>query len=651
MSLLYRVKPDVGMYKLSQVYVIILPWTIRQIEGNQSIMKRQKKAKSIQSTLFFTYFYLLISVLIVLMSFFIALEAKKIKKSAFQALTQNVNTIYSYIDDEAKTLDTVAQNIAYSNLIKERFSNYINNVTADTSVNDKNKAYNNIQNTKALIDMLTAILGPNQPVVQIYLYSLDKGTFGVGLDTSASQKSARDYPWYAPFMSSEHFKLLTCDQDERLTKFYSYKNGATFISLYEMYYDTYNIPQGIIEVKNPIASLKKKIRNTVKTYNENIFIYDQNGKCIYPELSKTKYSGYYSSISAKGSAAASEKNAQFYKYDKDTYIFYKISDYTGYTVAIAINSIDLFKPIYDYIKVNVLILISIAVAMLLLSYISAEIITTPIKKIYRQVQSFKLAKPNSDSNIFPDINTHIIEFNTLYSALIDMQRKAQLSMEREITLQNQEMQSRMLALQSQMNPHFLYNSLATIQCMADEHMDEEIQSMCQNISNILRYISSNKELLVPLKLEIENTLNYLQCMKIRYDDDLIYEITIPDEMLNINIPKLCLQLIVENSIKFATKSVKPPWNVRVNGTITSSYWEISIADNGTGFGEEEIEDLNKKIEEINKTGLLPNLEIHGMGLLNIYIRFKLLYKGSHIFRISNLAKGGALLTIGGKINE
>jgi sensor histidine kinase YesM len=311
----------------------------------------------------------------------------------------------------------------------------------------------------------------------------------------------------------------------------------------------------------------------------------------------------------------------------------------------------LFKPIYDYIKVNVLILIIIAVAMLLLSYISAEIITTPIKKIYRQVQSFKLAKPNSDNIIFPDINTHIIEFNTLYSALIDMQRKAQLSMEREITLQNQEMQSRMLALQSQMNPHFLYNSLATIQCMADEHMDEEIQSMCQNISNILRYISSNKELLVPLKLEIENTLNYLQCMKIRYDDDLIYEITIPDEMLNINIPKLCLQLIVENSIKFATKSVKPPWNVRVNGTITNSYWEISIADNGTGFAEEEIEDLNKKIEEINKTGLLPNLEIHGMGLLNIYIRFKLLYKGSHIFRISNLAKGGALLTIGGKINE
>jgi sensor histidine kinase YesM len=223
-------------------------------------------------------------------------------------------------------------------------------------------------------------------------------------------------------------------------------------------------------------------------------------------------------------------------------------------------------------------------------------------------------------------------------------------MEREIMLQNQEMQSRMLALQSQMNPHFLYNSLATIQSMADEHMDDEIHLMCQNISSILRYISSDKELLVPLKLEMKNTIDYLQCMKIRYDDDLIYEILIPDEMLEIKIPKLCLQLIVENSIKFTTQSIKPPWKIVITGTITNSYWEIAISDNGVGFSQSEIDSLNKKIVEINKSGLLPNLEIRGMGLMNIYIRFKILYKGSHIFRISNQAQGGALLTIGGKID-
>ena len=611
-------------------------------------MRKTKKSKSIQSTLFFTYFYILATVLVAVMSFFIINEAKRIKNNAILLITQNVNTISTYLDDEADTLETVAQNIAYSNLIKERFTTYIS-ATENTSIPDQDIAYSNIQNTKVLIDMLTAILGPNQPVVQIYLYSLNKGVLGVGLDTNASTSSAKDFPWYTPFMNSPHYKLLSSDMDERLEDFYSYKNGATFISLYEMYYNVYNVPQGIIEVKNPISLVTKKVNDIIRTYNETILIFDPTGKSNYPVFSDTKYSDYFSSISKKQKEVSSNEVIS-YQYDKNTYLFCKTSESSGFTVAIAVKNSDLLRPIYEYVKANIIILVIITFAMLLLSYIAAHIITTPITKIYKQVQSFKLNTMNSNKNVFTDIDTHIIEFNTLYSALITMQQKAQRSMEREITLQNQEMQSRMLALQSQMNPHFLYNSLATIQSMADEHMDDEIHLMCQNISNILRYISSDKELLVPLKLELENTIDYLQCMKIRYDDDLIYEISIPDEMLDTRIPKLCLQLIVENSIKFTTKSIKPPWKIEINGAITNAYWEISISDNGVGFSQSEIDDLNEKIEEINRTGLLPNLEIRGMGLMNIYIRFKILYKGSHIFRISNRAKGGAILTIGGKIN-
>jgi two-component system sensor histidine kinase YesM len=611
-------------------------------------MKRTKKPRNIQSFLFITYFYILFAAFIIFMSFFIISETRKIKNNAFQLIAQNVNTITSFIEEEENNLDTVAQNIAYSNLIKERFTNYIE-YAADFSDADQNKAYDNLQNTRTLIDMLTAIIGPNQPVIQIYLYSLDQGVFGVGRDTSTSLQSAKDFPWYTPFMESKQYSLLTCDSDERLERFFSY-NGANFISLYRMYYNSYNIPQGIIEVKNPISYLFSKIKNINKTYDETIYIFDSNGKAIYPEFSDTEYADYYFSILKEEQGADAEKVHSF-RYNKNTYLFYKTSETTDFTVAVAVTNSNLLKPIYEYIRINIIILAVIAVATLLLSYVTARIITTPITKIYRQVQSFRLNLSASNQEHFPDIDSHIIEFNTLYSALITMQQKAQKSMEREITLQNQEMQSRMLALQSQMNPHFLYNSLATIQSMADEHMDDEIHLMCQNISNILRYISSDKELLVPLKLELANTLDYLQCMKIRYDDDLLYEINIPDEMQNIKLPKLCLQLIVENSIKFTTKAVKPPWKLTICGTITSTYWELSISDNGSGFSELEIETLNKKIDEINKTGLLPNLEISGMGLMNIYIRFKLLYKGSHIFRISNQATGGALVTIGGKVDE
>lgn len=86
----------------------------------------------------------------------------------------------------------------------------------------------------------------------------------------------------------------------------------------------------------------------------------------------------------------------------------------------------------------------------------------------------------------------------------------------------------MLALQSQMNPHFLYNSIAAIQSMAEEGMDREIIIMCLSMSNILRYISSDTKQEVTLDDEILYTQDYLSCMMIRYQGDLTYSIDIPE---------------------------------------------------------------------------------------------------------------------------
>lgn len=209
----------------------------------------------------------------------------------------------------------------------------------------------------------------------------------------------------------------------------------------------------------------------------------------------------------------------------------------------------------------------------------------------------------------------------------------------------------MLALQSQMNPHFLYNSLATVQSMAEENMNEEIIQMCQTISKILRYISSDKELLVPLKDEAYHTENYLKCMQMRYEDDIEYSIDIPKEMMSIRLPKLCLQPLAENSVKYLTSSVKAPWKIKIAGRVTTTYWEVSVSDNGLGFTEEVINSLEEQIKEIDRTSLLPSLEINGMGLINIYIRFKLFYKGYHIFRVRNNIEGGATITLGGSIYD
>lgn len=612
-------------------------------------MKKKKTSHSLRSTLQKSYFLMLLCVFVAFMLYFIISESQRIRDNAFHSMESNVNTVSSYIDSEISILNTVAQNVAYSNLIKERFSAYLNDISVPSAPVSPSQAYSYLENTKVLTNLLTSIIGPRQPVCQIKLYSLDYGTFGIGHNSSASRESVKTQPWYNDFVLSSRSYKIYCYPDQSLNRYYTGHNDMLFLSFCSMYYNNYNVPQGIVEVKNPLTSLTKKIDELGSLYGEQIYIYNSDGSLIYP--SSAMDPGYFSRLTWNTEKNISDSVFSDKLSDK-IQLFYTQDNSGSFTSVIAINNQQLWTPIFDHIKINMLIFLVIAVVTFMLSFLVSGIITRPITTIYSQLKSFPSVIENrQEISAIPEINTPILELNTLYSALIKMQKKVITSMDREVTLHNQEMQSRMLALQSQMNPHFLYNSLSAIQSMADEGMNDEITSMCQTISRILRYISSDKELLVPLHEDLLHMTDYLACMKIRYDDDLIYEIHIPEEMMHIQIPKLCLQLIVENSIKFATTSVRAPWQIRISGILTNTHWEISIRDNGPGFAEEELHMLEQKIASINETGLLPSLELHGMGLMNIYIRFKLLYKSNHIFRVCNHASGGAVVTIGGTLTN
>ena len=201
-----------------------------------------------------------------------------------------------------------------------------------------------------------------------------------------------------------------------------------------------------------------------------------------------------------------------------------------------------------------------------------------------------------------------------------------------------------------MNPHFLYNSLATLGEMAEEGYTKPVAEMCRQITEILRYISSNREQRSSLEEELEICDMYLECIHMRYGDQLISEISVPDHMLDIQIPKLCTQLLVENAIRSVTTQA-PPWRVSVECKTEDGKWYVTVRDNGPGFDEEVDRRLRAQMDEILKTGVLPSLKIQGMGILNIFIRLYLLDGIPFIFDMGNNPEGGAFVTIGGKYTE
>ena len=273
--------------------------------------------------------------------------------------------------------------------------------------------------------------------------------------------------------------------------------------------------------------------------------------------------------------------------------------------------------------------------------------------------------------------TGIREIDKLTASINDNIRSTKAATETLMTLKEQELQAQMLALQSQMNPHFLYNSLSTIGEMAEEGLTEPVAEMCRQITEILRYISSNREQRTTLEEELEICDMYLDCIRMRYGDQLISHISVPDDMLDVPIPKLCIQLLVENAIRSVTTTA-PPWHVSVtclteikplsnspsardhtadaeddNFTSAASqkFWKVTVRDNGPGFDPETEKKLRTQMDYILENGILPSLQIQGMGILNIFIRLYLLDGIPFIFDIGNNPEGGAFVTIGGQLHD
>ena len=592
------------------------------------------------STLFIPYTILFILSFVVLIVFFVSDQSRKIRLNSVASIENTLSSTTDRLDQMVTSLETVSQNVIYSNLIKDHFYTYVHK-EPETSPKTQ---YSDLQNINILYDLITTMIGPNAPVDQINLYGLNNGTFSVGLNNETNYESVKSKPWYQKLNGNNSDKYIFLDQDEDLAPFFSYKEGRYFLSLVRKYYNSpVNAPQGIIEVKKSMNGFINMIHSTNYSYGEKLYVVSKEGDVIYPFDQKADALKYLKAIGNEQIASSLSKDVPNHYMDGQ-YIFHQVSSYSGFTVIAVVDESNFMRPIYEYIRTNLFVLFFVCIAIIGVSYIISKRISTPLGEMYTNVSEFKL--DSKDLAPLPEIQTPILELDALYQALIAMQTAAKHSMNNELHLQQKEMQSRMLALQAQMNPHFLYNSLSTLQAMAEEGMNDEIQMMCKNMSDILRYISSDSQQLVSLTEEIKHTKAYLDTMQVRYAGQLFYNISIPEELNEIRLPKLCIQLIVENAIKFTTQK-RSPWNISITGYKQATHWEVQIKDNGPGFSAEDLKHLEEKIREIDQTGVLPNLEINGMGLMNIYIRFKLLYDGRHIFRLSNAIPNGAIVTIGG----
>ena len=177
-------------------------------------------------------------------------------------------------------------------------------------------------------------------------------------------------------------------------------------------------------------------------------------------------------------------------------------------------------------------------------------------------------------------------------------------------------EAQLKALETQMNPHFLYNTLESINWRAKSVGAKDISSMAENLGTLLRITLDQNSKEVPLRRELELVQCYMTIQKFRYEDRLEYKITVPEDLYSRYVLKLTLQPLVENSIRYGLEENTEGCFIHILAERTSDVLYVYIKNNGSAFEDQLLEKL--KTNQISPHGF-------GIGLLNILQRMQLTY--------------------------
>ncbi|WP_050639093.1 MULTISPECIES: sensor histidine kinase [Clostridia] len=409
---------------------------------------------------------------------------------------------------------------------------------------------------------------------------------------------------------------------------------------------------GIIEIQVTEASLEKLINDNLyalENGGEQVLIFDNNNNPIYPSDIPQERLDYYTSLDTENktmfrSSLFSETEIITSRYSSETMCTVMLITPASYILQ---NRLFYLKICFGFFLFTFVLLVFITRRLALR-------ITAPITELKNRISSLELEQIAEEDydNMSGDTFNELEILNKSYSR---MQRRLKRSLDDVISSRTLTIQSQMLALQAQMDSHFLYNTLTIISIIAEDNDDEQAAAMCIKLTKMLRYITEDISHGTTLAQEVTHTQNYTDLITTRFGKGVEFDYQIDTALDMVRVPRLILQPIVENCVKY---SRSPDRVLKISIRIWSEdgCWYANIRDNGNGFSEEALKIIRGRIADMNPEQQHPALSINGMGLVNIYLRLKLYYSSKFTFQLENKMPsdsiyGGVSITIGGILDE
>lgn len=282
-----------------------------------------------------------------------------------------------------------------------------------------------------------------------------------------------------------------------------------------------------------------------------------------------------------------------------------------------------------------LIILAFALSSILMAAIMIRRITMPLTVLNRFIDIMQ-----EDPDAFIDEPTPGSEIGKIGHRLNEM-KKSLKKMNEDLYLVNlQEKEAQVSALQAQINPHFLYNTLDNIYCIAQLGETEPILCLSERLSLMMRYSMSMKKNIVPLRSELEHVQNFVAILNVRFDNRIHLINRIPPELDHVMVLKISLQPLVENAWRHGLLSSKSPFGViTLSARVEGQTLYLIVENDGECIPQDRCDALNRSFNQVHYGEASYNSG-HGIALDNINNRIKLTFGDQYGLRLENRKEGG-----------
>ncbi len=406
---------------------------------------------------------------------------------------------------------------------------------------------------------------------------------------------------------------------------------------------------GILILDYHISSITDLLNLFDPAGSYSITLVDQEGNLCYSTNADLDSEAFLTNYQRARESARDN----LFSYDSDCISCFQTSPLTGWSFVLSYDTDSLRDSLQNMLFISLVLFLSLFAVTSFFLFFVTHTLTRPLQKLTAQLQALE---PGENITIQEDNTSNEVATltNSIQTFLSEIHAQNRLLME----ARHRTIQAHYDAMEAQLNPHFLYNTLSVIGMTGLLSGSNTVCNMCNELASQLRYSLSYTGQPVTLEQEIANTRSYLYLMKQRYEENLQCEWEIDESLNSLSVPKLILQPLVENCFQHGFQQteceIEPPWMIRISSYCDLERWYLSVANNGAPFHPEKLEALRQRIAHYKSLDhWMENAEHmvqrQGFGLENTVLRLNVYYYGKEFSQVSSQG-AYTRITIGGPLH-